>query len=190
MGRRGTRLPRPILYHAWHTAVWMTVFMGGIFIVLWLVSLFSLADLGLFRRHRCRRGSGGAGGRGRGGDARSSDAPPRKESPPGVKILISGGTRCNLTHATDKWGIIRAYGDQGNFLHSALAALSPTDLVKLIEDESVPTKVEESGKIFRSAIGRRMFWTLLCGDWNAAVHSLPPARRCSKWSAARRAFAS
>src|SRR5207302_2526538 len=66
----------------------------------------------------------------------------------GVKILMSGGTRCNLTHATDKWGIIRAYGEQGNFLHSALAALSPADLVKLIEDEGVPTKVEETGKIF------------------------------------------
>ena len=33
-------LPRPILYHAWHTAVWMAVFMGGIFVVLWLVSLW------------------------------------------------------------------------------------------------------------------------------------------------------
>jgi len=33
-------LPRPILYHAWHTAVWMTVFMGVIFLVLWLVSWF------------------------------------------------------------------------------------------------------------------------------------------------------
>ena len=31
-------LPRPILYHAWHTGLWMAVFMGGIFIVLWLVS--------------------------------------------------------------------------------------------------------------------------------------------------------
>ena len=30
--------PGPILYHAWHTAVWMAVFMGGIFAVLWLVS--------------------------------------------------------------------------------------------------------------------------------------------------------
>jgi predicted Rossmann fold flavoprotein len=61
---------------------------------------------------------------------------------------MSGGTRCNLTHATDKWGIIEAYGEQGKFLHSALAALSPADLVKLIEDEGVPTKVEETGKIF------------------------------------------
>ncbi len=31
-------LARPILYHAWHTAVWMVVFMGGIFLVLWVVS--------------------------------------------------------------------------------------------------------------------------------------------------------
>jgi len=61
---------------------------------------------------------------------------------------MSGGTRCNLTQATDKWGIIRAYGEQGNFLHSALAALSPADLVKLVEDEGVATKVEETGKIF------------------------------------------
>ena len=33
-------LPRPILYHAWHTALWMTIFMGSIFAVLWVVSLF------------------------------------------------------------------------------------------------------------------------------------------------------
>ena len=71
-----------------------------------------------------------------------------KNRRPGVKILMSGGTRCNLTHATDKWGIIRAYREQGSFLHSALAALSPADLVKLIEDEGVPTKVEETGKVF------------------------------------------
>lgn len=71
-----------------------------------------------------------------------------KNARPGVKILMSGGTRCNLTHATDKWGIVKAYGTQGNFLHSALAALGPADLVKRIEEEGVPTKVEETGKIF------------------------------------------
>ncbi|MEX2176096.1 MAG: NAD(P)/FAD-dependent oxidoreductase [Pirellulaceae bacterium] len=71
-----------------------------------------------------------------------------KNRRPGVKILMSGGTRCNLTQSTDKWGIVRAYRQQGNFLHSALAALGPADLVKLVEDEGVPTKVEETGKIF------------------------------------------
>jgi predicted Rossmann fold flavoprotein len=71
-----------------------------------------------------------------------------KNRRPGVKILMSGGTRCNITQSTDKWGIIRAYRQQGNFLHSALAALGPADLVKLIEDEGVATKVEETGKVF------------------------------------------
>ena len=33
-------LPRPILYHAWHTALWMLIFIGSIFAVLWLVSMW------------------------------------------------------------------------------------------------------------------------------------------------------
>jgi len=71
-----------------------------------------------------------------------------KNRRPGVKILMSGGTRCNLTHATDRRGIVEAYGTQGRFLHSALAALGPQELVDLIEAEGVPTKVEETGKVF------------------------------------------
>jgi predicted Rossmann fold flavoprotein len=71
-----------------------------------------------------------------------------KNARPGVKILMSGGTRCNLTHACDNRGIVKAYGEQGPFLHSALAVLSPPDLVQLIEAEGVLTKVEETGKIF------------------------------------------
>ena len=72
-----------------------------------------------------------------------------KNRKPGVKILISGGTRCNLTHATDARGIVTAYGPPGRFLHSALAALSPADLVGLVEAEGVATKIEpDTGKIF------------------------------------------
>jgi predicted Rossmann fold flavoprotein len=71
-----------------------------------------------------------------------------KNRKPGVKILVSGGTRCNLTHATDARGIVAAYGPPGRFLHSALAALGPQELVALVEAEGVQTKVEETGKIF------------------------------------------
>jgi predicted Rossmann fold flavoprotein len=61
---------------------------------------------------------------------------------------MSGGTRCNITQATDRRGIVTAYGPPGKFLYSALAALGPQELVDLIEGEGVPTKVEETGKIF------------------------------------------
>lgn len=71
-----------------------------------------------------------------------------KNRKPGVKILMSGGTRCNLTQATDARGIVTAFGPQGPFLHSALARFAPSDLIALIEAEGVPTKREPTGKIF------------------------------------------
>jgi hypothetical protein len=40
-----------------------------------------------------------------------------KNRKPGVKILMSGGTRCNITQATDSRGIIAAFGPPGKFLH-------------------------------------------------------------------------
>jgi predicted Rossmann fold flavoprotein len=71
-----------------------------------------------------------------------------KNRKPGVKILMSGGTRCNITHATDARGIVEAFGEQGPFLHSALAALGPDELVAMFEAEGVATKIEETGKVF------------------------------------------
>ncbi len=71
-----------------------------------------------------------------------------KNRRPGVKILMSGGTRCNITQATDNRGIVEAYGPPGRFLHSALAALSVQDSIALFEAEGVRTKVEETGKVF------------------------------------------
>src|SRR5947208_12393591 len=71
-----------------------------------------------------------------------------KNQRPGVKILMSGGTRCNITHATDNRGIVEAYGPPGRFLHSALASLSVEDTIALFEAEGVATKVEETGKVF------------------------------------------
>jgi predicted Rossmann fold flavoprotein len=66
----------------------------------------------------------------------------------GVKILMSGGTRCNLTHDTDERGIVEAFGPPGRFLHSALAAFGVADTISFFEAEGVATKVEETGKVF------------------------------------------
>ena len=71
-----------------------------------------------------------------------------KNRQPGVKILMSGGTRCNVTHHTDPRGIVAAYGASGRFLHSALSRLGPRELVAWLESAGVATKVEETGKVF------------------------------------------
>ena len=71
-----------------------------------------------------------------------------KNRKPGVKILMSGGTRCNLTQDTDTQGIISAFGKEGRFLHSALSVFSNDDLVRFFNQRGVPTKTEPTGKIF------------------------------------------
>lgn len=72
-----------------------------------------------------------------------------KAPKPGVKILMSGGTRCNLTHATDRKGILSVFEkQQANFLQSALAAFGPSDLTGYVEAEGIELKTESTGKIF------------------------------------------
>lgn len=71
-----------------------------------------------------------------------------KNRRPGIKILMSGGTRCNITHATDNRGIVEAFGPAGRFLHSPLAALSVDATIDFFESAGVATKVEETGKVF------------------------------------------
>ncbi|VTR91005.1 HI0933 family protein OS=Pirellula staleyi (strain ATCC 27377 / DSM 6068 / ICPB 4128) GN=Psta_0791 PE=4 SV=1: HI0933_like [Gemmata massiliana] len=71
-----------------------------------------------------------------------------KGKKPGVKILMSGGTRCNITHDCDARGIVEAFGTNGKFLHSALAAIGPREIVTFFNNEGVATKVEDTGKVF------------------------------------------
>ena len=71
-----------------------------------------------------------------------------KNNKPGVKILMSGGTRCNITHACSARQISEAYGRQGRFLLSPLSRLTPEDVVNQFTAMGVPSKVEETGKVF------------------------------------------
>ena len=88
----------------------------------------------------------------------------------GVKILMSGGTRCNLTNARglrrldvglrpDRPGlrprpgrgarsIQQAFGANGAFLGPSLRRLDVDATVGLFEEEGVATKVEGNGKVF------------------------------------------
>src|SRR5258708_16121653 len=66
-----------------------------------------------------------------------------KGKKPGVKILMSGGTRCNITHDCDARGIVEAFGSKGKFLHSALAAHGPRDSVAFFNAQGVATQIEE-----------------------------------------------
>jgi len=71
-----------------------------------------------------------------------------KNNKTGVKILMSGGTRCNLTQNTDARGIATAFGHAQRFLQPSLGALPPQAVVDFFHSAGVATKVESTGKIF------------------------------------------
>ncbi len=71
-----------------------------------------------------------------------------KNNKTGVKILMSGGTRCNLTHDTNARGIAVAFGRGGRFLQPSVGAFPPSAVVQMFNQLGLPTKVEATGKIF------------------------------------------
>ena len=66
----------------------------------------------------------------------------------GVKILMSGGTRCNVTHDCGSAQIAAEFGPEGRALLSPLSRLSPQQVVEIFDQLGVPTKSEPGGKIF------------------------------------------
>lgn len=71
-----------------------------------------------------------------------------KNNKTGVKILMSGGTRCNLTQDTDARGIAQAFGHARRFLQPSVGGFPPRDVVEMFHRLNVETKVESTGKIF------------------------------------------
>ena len=71
-----------------------------------------------------------------------------KNNKTGVKILMSGGTRCNLTHHTDARGIADAFGHAKRFLQLSLGGFPPQAVVDFFESAGVATKIESTGKVF------------------------------------------
>ena len=100
-----------------------------------------------------------------------------KNSKLGVKILMSGGTRCNITHDCDVQGIVKAFGRNGRFLYSALAAMPPAAVVDLFNANGVATKVESTGKVFpisNRAIDVRDALVSLATDAGADIRTHTP----------------
>lgn len=66
----------------------------------------------------------------------------------GIKILMSGGGRCNVTNTGDVPHLVESFPGNGRFLYSAFHQFSNDDVVQLLHEEGVPTKVEDRGRVF------------------------------------------
>jgi len=67
----------------------------------------------------------------------------------GVKILITGKGRCNITNSEDNLKqLINFYGKKGKFLYTAFHQLSNFDVIDFFENLGLQTKVERGQRVF------------------------------------------
>ena len=67
---------------------------------------------------------------------------------PGKKLLITGKGRCNVTNDCTAEEFIQNVTRNARFLYSAIHALSPADLMSLIERQGVELKTERGRRVF------------------------------------------
>ncbi|WDQ19297.1 NAD(P)/FAD-dependent oxidoreductase [Rhodopirellula sp. P2] len=117
-----------------------------------------------------------------------------KNTKTGVKILMSGGTRCNITHDTDAKGITQAFGHAKRFLQPSIGKFSPADVIEMFHALGVATKREETGKIFpvsnravdvRDALHRSMLDAGVRLELRCSVQRIqPPSGDQNQWCVA------
>ena len=66
----------------------------------------------------------------------------------GKKLLITGKGRCNITNSADIEDMIGQYPRNAKFLYSALYTFTNDDIIRIIEENGVKTKVERGGRVF------------------------------------------
>ncbi|MBQ3427653.1 MAG: NAD(P)/FAD-dependent oxidoreductase [Clostridia bacterium] len=71
-----------------------------------------------------------------------------KNGEPGRKLRITGKGRCNITNACDTEDMIGMFPTGGRFLYSALYSFTNQDMLSLLEEYGVKTKVERGGRVF------------------------------------------
>jgi len=67
---------------------------------------------------------------------------------PGIKLLITGKGRCNITNTDEINEFLRHVHPNGRFLKHALYNFYSQDIIKLLNDYGVETVIERGGRIF------------------------------------------
>lgn len=71
-----------------------------------------------------------------------------RNSKVGIKVLMSGGGRCNITNTGDVQHLVQSFPGNGRFLYSAFHAFTNDDIIDLLARAGVPTHVEDRGRVF------------------------------------------
>lgn len=66
----------------------------------------------------------------------------------GRKLLLSGGTRCNVTNRTSRENLIKHIPGNGKFLYGPLNQFDQEDIIDFFESRGIELKEEDHGRMF------------------------------------------
>ena len=98
----------------------------------------------------------------------------------GKKMGITGKGRCNITNACDMSDFIKNTPGNGKFLYGAYERFTNEDLLQLLHDAGLETKVERGGRVFPasdSALDVRNTFMKLMKHYDVDVHLEEPVKK-------------
>lgn len=98
----------------------------------------------------------------------------------GKKMGITGKGRCNITNACDMSDFIKNTPGNGKFLYGAYERFTNEDLLQLLHDAGLETKVERGGRVFPasdSALDVRNTFMNLMKHYGVDVHLEEPVKK-------------
>lgn len=98
----------------------------------------------------------------------------------GKKMGITGKGRCNITNACDMSEFIKNTPGNGKFLYGAYERFTNEDLLQLLHDAGLETKIERGGRVFPasdSALDVRNIFMKLMKHYGVDVHLEEPVKK-------------
>lgn len=98
----------------------------------------------------------------------------------GKKMGITGKGRCNITNACDMFEFIKNTPGNGKFLYGAYERFTNEDLLQLLHDAGLETKIERGGRVFPasdSALDVRNIFMKLMKHYGVDVHLEEPVKK-------------
>ena len=98
----------------------------------------------------------------------------------GKKMGITGKGRCNITNACDMSDFIKNTPGNGKFLYGAYERFTNEDLLQLLHDAGLETKIERGGRVFPasdSALDVRNTFMKLMKHYGVDVHLEEPVKK-------------
>ncbi len=71
-----------------------------------------------------------------------------KKTKPGMKLLMSGAGRCNITNSKPIREFLEHYNNKKRFIQHSIYKYSNTDLIQLLNTNRINTTIDKNGKVF------------------------------------------